>query len=239
MRLAAIFFLPLALSCTLPPPLNREAIPDLFSDFSSMDNLCSFKGFGDMRLTVRGERLSAKIDVLWRSDSNFSIVLNSRWGGLLASVTADSSGELAIRAGDSIVIKRSDENVSFNGILEYPLTFGEFLRIATGRILGGGILRESCDSLFVRGNKTFLVWREDSAKGRPFAVTATVDRKHFAVTDVIYDRSRSPCWRLSVSSIKGGVPEEFRFEDNYNNYFYLNYEKVIVRHGTHCRGERL
>jgi hypothetical protein len=239
MHRAGFLLLPLALLCTVPPPLNKEALPNLLSALGDMDSLCSFKAFGDMKFSFHGQRLTAKIDIIWRSDSNFSIVLNSPWGGRLASIVADTSDQLTIRAGDSIIKRRIDDKIDLDGILNYPFTFHEFLRITTGRNLCSRVVREPSDSLFMKGKKTLLVWYEDSVKGRPFTVTATVDRKHFAITDVIYRRSSSPRWLLSVSSINGGEPEEFRFEDQYNNYFYLNYETVFVRRGDRCRRERL
>jgi hypothetical protein len=237
---AILLFFPLALLCTAPPPLSMEPLPNVFSAIASMDSLCSFKAFGDMKLSQHRERLTGKIDVLWNSDSNFSINFYSPWGGRVASIaTADSTHELSIRAGDSVVKKRMDDKIALDGIIDYPLTFQDFIRIATGRILLSRIDRVPNDSLVLKGNKAVLIWREDSMKGRPFTVSAVVDRKHLAITDVIYRQSNSPRWQLSISSIKDGAPEEFHFEDQYNNYFYLNYETVIVRRGDRCRRERL
>ena len=144
-----VFLLPLALLCTAPPPLDKETLPNVITAFAPMDSLCSFKAFGDIRFSLHGERLSAKIDVVWRSDSNFIIALNSRWGASLALITADSSGAWRISAGDSLYKKRPEERIALEGILDYPLTCEEFLRIATGRIFGATTLQGPCERLFI------------------------------------------------------------------------------------------
>jgi hypothetical protein len=89
------------------------------------------------------------------------------------------------------------------------------------------------------GKKTFLFWHEDSAKGRDFQITAIIDRKHFSITNVIYSKKEPSSWELSLLSFRKGRAKEIRFKDTNNNYFYLNYETMVIKHGNKCERERL
>jgi hypothetical protein len=240
LRLKSLLSLaPLILWCTPPPPLTIESFPKQLAAFLSPDSMCSFKAFGDIKFSIRGVRRAAKIDLLWRSDSAFTLSLYSPLGGAVASVVADSSGIWNITAGDSVLKKHASDKVSVGGLLEYSLTFDEFLRAATGRLLDTTIMRTPSDSLGLSGKKNLLYWPMDSSAGRRFGVTAVVDRKHLSLTDVIYSKDGTELWELKASSIKKGVAEEIRFKDGNNNYFYLKYGTVIVGRGKDCRAERL
>ncbi len=216
-----------------------ETLPKQLAQLARIDSVCLFKASGDMKFSIRGERHSAGIDIIWRSDSDFTVALYSPLGGTVASVVADSSGAWNISAGDSVLKKRATDMVSVGGILDYSLTFEEFMRAATGRLLDSAIMRTPSDSLSIRGKKAFLYWPEDTLAGRRFGITAVIDRKHFSLTDVIYSRKGPSPWALSVASSKKGTPEEIRFQDRNNNYFYLKYGTVVVKRGAHCRAERL
>jgi hypothetical protein len=231
--------MPLLLGCTTPPPLTIDSLPKRLAAFSPPDSVCSFKAFGDIKFSIYGERHSAKIDLLWRRDSAFTLSLYSPLGGALASVVADSSGIWSITAGDSVMKKHGYDRVSVGGFLDYSLTFDEFLRAATGRLLDSTIMRTPSDSLRLSGKKASLYWPMDSSAGRRFGITAVVDRKHLSLTDVIYSKNGPELWELTATSIKKGVAEEIRFKDRNNNYFYLKYGTVIVGRGKDCRTERL
>ena len=232
-------FSSLLLWCTAPPPLTIQTLPKQWRGGAFMDSLCSFKAFGDIKFSLRGERHSLKIDVVWRGDSDFTIALYSPLGRSLLSVTPDSLGAWRIIAADTLFTKGSQDRVSLNGYFDYSLTFSEFLRAATGRLLDTAILEKPSDSLSLKGKKAFLYWRGDSTIGRAFDITAVIDRKHFSILDVIYSKKALSVWELSISSNKRGAPEEIRFKDQNNNYFYVAYKTVIVKHGKHCRSERL
>jgi hypothetical protein len=233
------FVAPVFLWCTAPPPLSMETLPRPLASLAPIDSICSFKAFGDMKFSLRGQRRTVKIDVIWRGDSNFTIALYSPFGGAVASASASSSGAWNINAGDSVLQKRPREKVSVGGMLDYSLTFEEFLRAATGRLLDTTVKATPADSLILKGKEAFLMWREDSAAGRPFDITATLDRKHFSVTDVIYSKKGLDVWELAVSRSRKGAPEEIRFKDGNNNYFYLKYSAVVIERGRNCRSERL
>ena len=231
--------MPLLVWCTAPPPLTLATLPGRTVAVSLIDSVCQFKASGEIKFSVRGERHSAGIDVVWRSDSDFTIALYSLLGGTVASVATDSSGAWIITAGDSILRKHGGDRVSLGGMLDYSLTFKEFLLAATGRFLDSTIMKTPCDSLLIRGKKAFLYWPEAPGAGRAFEVTAVIDRKHFSITDVIYAKKDSALWSLATSLSKKGAPEEIRFKDRNNNYFYLKYGTVIVKRGSNCRTERL
>jgi hypothetical protein len=233
------FFSSFLFYCTAPPPIIIEALPNRVMETVEIDSICSFKAFGDIKFSLRGERRSAKIDVIWRGDSNCTIALYTLLGGTFASVAVDSSGAWNITAADSMYKKNPHDKVSIGGFFDYSLTFREFLRVATGRLLDRSFIREPCDSLYPRGKKAFLYWHEDPTRGRGYAITVVIDRKHISITDVIYGRKRPEPWDLSISRTKNGAPEEIRFKDGNNNYFYLKYGTVVVKRGKHCRTERL
>jgi hypothetical protein len=227
------------LFCSPPPPLTMDIASALPSALSPHDGICSFKGYGDIGFSMNGQRHKTKIDVLWRSDSDFSVGLYSPLGSTLASVRGDSSGLIRITTGDSVYQKSISESVAIGDFLDYSLSFKEFLRVATGRLLDTSFVADQCDSLFLSAKKAFFYWPEDSTKGRNFHITATIDRKHFLLTDVIYSKKEPCSWELTQLSFRKGRAKEIRFKDKNNNYFYLKYETMVVKHGNKCESERL
>ena len=227
------------LFCSPPPPLTRDIASELPGAFAPNEAICSFKGYGDIGFSMNGQRHKTKIDVLWRSDSDFTIGLYSPIGGTLASVSGDSTGLIRIIAGDSVYQKSLGESVAIGDFLDYSLSFKEFLRVATGRFLDPSFVEDRRDSLFLSAKKAFLYWPEDSTKGRNFQITAIIDRKHFSITDVIYSRKDPSSWELTQLSFRKGRAKEIRFKDKNNNYFYVKYETMVIKHGKKCESERL
>jgi hypothetical protein len=227
------------LFCSSPPPLTMDIASALPSALALGDGICSFKGYGDIGFSMNGQRHKTKIDVLWRSDSDFTVGLYSPIGTTLASVRGDPSGLIRIIAGDSVYQKGLSEKVAIGDFLAYSLTFKEFLRVATGRLLDASFIGDRCDSLFLSAKKAFLYWPEDSTKGRNFQITGIIDRKHFLLTDVIYSKKEPCSWELTQLSFRKGRAKEIRFKDKNNNYFYVKYETMVIKHGNTCESERL
>jgi hypothetical protein len=239
LKLFFIFVIPLLL-CTLPPSPNvKENFPDICQALWAADSLSLFKGYGEIGFSIKGERHTAKIDVLWRGDSNFTIVFCSPFGTSLASIVADSTGLWIITAGDSIYKKRADDRIAINGLFNFPFTFCDFLQAATGRLPDRTISKKQHDSLFLNEKKAFLFWNGDSSSGRIFDITVIISRKHSFLTDVIYLKKFPDPWELSLSSFKKNVAQEIRFKDASNNYFYLKYKEVTTKYNIRCRRERL
>jgi hypothetical protein len=227
------------LFCSPPPPLTKDIASALPSVVAPDDGICSFKGYGDIGFSMNGQRHKTKIDVLWRSDSDFTVGLYSPLGSTIASVRGDSSGLIRIIAGDSVYQKRLSESVAIGDFLSYSLSFKEFLRVATGRLLDASFASDRSDSLLLSAKKVFLYWPEDSTKGRNFQISATIDRKHFLLTDVIYSKKEPSSWELTQLSFRKGRAKEIHFKDKNNNYFYVKYETMIIKHGNKCESERL
>jgi hypothetical protein len=227
--------------CAPPPPVTKENIPDLLAPIGKFNDVCGLKGFGDIRLTINGQRAKAKFDVVWQGDSNFTLNIYSPFGGLLVSISADSTGAWTITSGDSCYKKQPGEHVALGeASIDYPFSYVEFLHAVIGRFPDRIITQKRPDSLFIERKNAFLLWQGDSSVAGRFAVTAIINRKHSAVTDVIYREAGQAPWELTFSSFGGGGAKEIRFNDSHNNYFYVTYERIVVlKSGPACRGGKV
>ncbi len=232
-------FCVLLFHCTPPPPLSRETLKSLCSSLTIREALCSFKGFGDIVVTRRGDKLKATIDVLWKSDSNFSVAIYGPFGQRVASIVADSADKWEITIKDKVYWKYPDDRIADEEFFDYPFTCKEFVRMLTGRFPDYSVMRKQSDSVSFKGKKAFVHWSGDSLQDRAIDVTAVINRKHSSITDVICLNKNPFPWELSLSSFKKNVPKEIRFKDRDNNYFYLKFETVFVKYGVSCRAERM
>jgi len=227
----------LCVNCgSLPPPVMPDT-NTLLTPLMQPDSMCGFKGFGDVYFTVNGQRAKAKVDVQWHGDSDCVIDVYSPLGGTLASVRADPSGAWTItQAGSSLKKLPSDRVALIEGAEAYPFSYVQFAAIIIGKLPNRSFCTQKPDSMIIEEKKTALLWRADSAQGRPYAITALIHRKHSTITDVLYDKKGSTPWSLTFSSFTGGNAKEIRFKDEHNNYFYVRYDRVVSqKKATGCR----
>lgn len=232
--------LPFALCTTPPAPFVKDALPSLFLPFESQDSLCHFEAFGQTKFTVNGQRFNAHIELTWKSDRDFKVEFYSPFGGLIGSMTPERSGCWNIVIGETQTKKCPNENVEMApGQLKYPFTYDQFMKVMTCRLLDAAVLKKAPDSMSFDGKNGRCTWNNDKIRDNTFDVTAIISRKHSSVTDVVYRAKGTSIWEVGYSSFREGVPKEIRFSDPNNNYFYLAYERIILRKGAvQCRKER-
>jgi hypothetical protein len=223
--------------CSPIPPITRDDLPELWAPFGNEESVCGRQGYGEFRLSFNGKRAKTSFDMQWHGDSDFTVNMYSPFGGLIASIGADSTGVWTVAAGNSVYNKQSHDRVSIReASVDLPFSYAEFLHFFLGVFPDRAIGRKKPDSLVILGKKTMLVWLDDSIAGKRFAVTAIINRKHSAVTDVIYREMGAYPWEVTFSSLAGGYAKEIHFKDHNNNYFYVNYERLVfLKSGQACR----
>jgi hypothetical protein len=226
--------------CSAPPaPIVQEMLPPLFIPFESQDSICLFEAFGEATLSGNGQKLSAHIEVKWKNDNDFKVEFFSPFGGLVGSITPQRTGYWNIAIGGTIVKKLPRDTVEMaDGVIKYPFTYAQFMRVLRGVLFDEKIFKKSPDSLSFDAKKAQCIWKNDALGDDTFDVTAIISRKHSCVTDVVYSVNRALEWRLVYSSFIDGAPKEIRLSGANNNYFYVNYEKTFRRRGVECREER-
>ena len=227
-RLPVLLILVYCTNCSTPPPLNPADSAALLAPLISTDSVCALKGYGDVYLSSSGQRGKAKFDARWNGDSDCAIDLYTPFGGSLASMRSDSTGDWTITQG-GVSIKRlpSDPVALLPGAQPYPFSYAQFVSIVFGRLPSRRVLAQKPDTVLIEEKQAAIVWRSAGAQERPYSITAHLNRKHSTVSDVFYADTTVNPWTLSFSSFTDGNAKEIRFNDNHSNYFYVKYERMI------------
>jgi hypothetical protein len=227
--LSFLLLLPLLFSCSVRPPLTTEtARLSLVSIAAHAEaGVDSMQGSGSVVLAQNGERVSVSFDIRWAGDSSFLAEFSTPLGMTVASVKADRTGTWTVDAADSQYSVNPAENIGIGqGFLSYPVSWGEFLTLLTGRQMCAQIFSQEPDTQFVDKKGTTLVWKTRHCGRRTIDISGTIDNKTHALSELTYKGPSTDGWMVTISRFKDGRAKEFTFAQSNNNYFYVKYNSV-------------
>jgi hypothetical protein len=223
------FIIPLLFSCTVRPPLTTEtARLSLVSVAAAAESAVdSMQGNGSVVLEQNGERVSVAFDIRWKGDSSFLARFSTPLGMTIASVKADRGGPWIVDAADSPYSVNPAENIGIGQeFLSYPVSWGEFLSLMTGRQMCAGIFSQEPDTQFVDKKGITLVWKTRHCGRRTIDISGTIDNKTHALSEITYKGPSADGWMVTINRFRDGHAKEFTFAQSNNNYFYVKYNSM-------------
>lgn len=208
------------LSCTHAPKLTKEALHvSLYDQIYFEKQPQKIRGGGDVSLSLNGERYYGSVDMLWESSGNFRADFYSPFGGVIASVKADSiEGVMNIKENNyKFMINQPMDSLPF--IWGKSLTFKKFILLLTGQLSAvSGNLKGKPDSIISKSRYSTAFWETDT-----FVISAEVNRRSSRIEKIQF---QTPSWCMQFRSIKEKLAHFIEFNEDDSNYFSLQYEQL-------------
>lgn len=226
---SGFFLIILPGSCSPPPPLDLRHPADLCGSFFPFAAIGPGAAFGDVTIRNNGEVQNGSVEIKQDRDGLIKADFYGPLGIAVASLHADS-------LQGSIAFDDREYTFTHNKTMDTlpvtwgkGLTFGDFLRILSGRIPSATAMETLCkkqpDSLVKKRNAIIALWKTDSMEMR--AEISGKSRQLAAIS--FYFKKQEPFWFLNMGSFKRGIAHKIEFSENDGNYFLIKYTKVTLR----------
>jgi hypothetical protein len=179
-----------------------------------------FSASGEARLCVDGEHLRCRMDVRWLSDSSFSCTFYDPFSQPAAILSADSSGVWLDAAGGRTPLAGRTGNLQVPGYFsDFPLTFGDFIRILSGRLPAGAAEKAWPDSCKKAGPHRILIWKSGSS--------STSITEHARNIDVAACRCAGATpWEVHYDRFTGSQPRRMKIAVSDGNYCIFMFDTI-------------
>lgn len=221
-------FLPLIIGCTPPPPPAMDAVPALCAPLSQSDDGREVRAAGRAVICIDGEKHSGSAEIVRHAQGRFRADFYAPFGFSAASVVSD--GERATVEFDgrtySVGLGQSMDSLPFSW--GGALSMENFIALLAGRVPNGfsATTRRPPDTLLDAGRRAIIaVWKTDSVR-----ISIWIRRRSGSCESIVLECTRavSP-WRITMSNFEEGRAHKIELNENENNYFSINYSKVVVR----------
>jgi len=230
--LAAVLFCCLTIGCA--PALidlrdcRASGAVEQFLDGSRRPFLAS----AEARLSIDGERLRSRIDIRWFSDSRFSCTFYDPFSQPAVTIYADSTGVWLDATGDRTSLADGTGNLQAPGFFtDFSLTFGEFIRIISGRLPGSAAEKVGPDSCIKAGPDVRMIWKSDSS-------SACIVNRAGHIRRVIYRSIGARQWEARYDRFAGSQPHRMKIAASDQDYCIFIFNAIrIAEAGVSAKGE--
>ena len=210
----------LLFSCTQPPlPVTEITRAPLYEQIQFQKRPDKIRGGGDLSIAVQGERYSGSADMEWRKTGFFRADFYSPFGGVVGSVTADSTGGTVTIQDKQYQFLRNQKMDALPFVWGNYLTFGEFIHLLTGQIPpSAAVMKQKPDSVIAEGRRALAIWQTDT-----FQVRAALNRRSLQIEQIQFQASG---WFMLFRSIQEKLARSIEFREDDRNYFSIRYETL-------------
>ncbi len=212
-------------SCTKPPPSAPITTEALISQVSACNKSAgTLKSNGFVEVSHDGHLFTVDFDLLYESDTNFTLEFSAPLGMVAASVRYKDNQSYIVDVGDTQYSAASSDFVDIgHGILKFPITWFEFITFFSGFNPSCQQCLISRDSLFVDKSFTTVFLKTRNCKLRPLDIIARLDNKSNRIHEIIYKPSNTSDWTVTFAQMTKYHSKEIKFVLANNNYFYVKY----------------
>jgi hypothetical protein len=212
-------------SCSPPPPLERQQLPDLCGAFFPVAAIGPGTAFGDIAIRNNSEVHNGSVDVKRERDGSVKADIYGPLGTNAASLIADS-------VHGTIAFENRSFSFAFNQTMDtLPLEWGrdltckEFLSIILGKVpevTATTFCKKQPDSLTKKRNTIYVLWKTDSLEMR-----VKIDSRSGRLKEAcFYFKKHAPFWQLKMGPFHQGIAYKIQFRENDGNYFLIHYTEV-------------
>jgi hypothetical protein len=167
-----------------------------------------------------GEHMRCRVDVRWYGDSRFSCTFYDPFSQPAVTVSGDSSGVWLDAAGDRTALSDRADNLQVPGFFsDFPLTFGDFIRILSGRLPAGAREKAGPDSCRKVGASRLMVWRSASS------CTSILECKD-RISQATCNHKGSTLWEVRFDRFAGSQPRRMKIAASTEDYCIFMFDTI-------------
>jgi hypothetical protein len=194
----SLFFL----TCSTPPPLLKDDIPDATAPILTGDTIRAVRAFGDVRLAIDGKLHRGTVEVHRGDTGVFSADFYAAFGITVGSVRLENGQGMVCIDGGTYTFSEAQTMDTLPVAWGQDLTMHDLTHVLLGEVppACAAVLRQRPDSC-VNGKKTIsALWKTDSID-----IEVSLKRRSGEIIGVVFVfKRRAPFRFLALKSFSGG-----------------------------------
>jgi hypothetical protein len=212
------------LTCSTPPPLLKDDIPDATASMVTGDSIRAVAAFGDVRFAVDGELHRGSVEVHRDGAGVFSADFYAAFGITVGSVRLENGQGTVCIDGGTYTFSEAQTMDTLPVAWGQDLTMHDLTHVLLGEVLPAcaALLRQRPDSC-VDGKKTIIaLWKTDSID-----IEVCLKKRSREMKSVFFVFKRHAPFRfLTLKSFSGGRAHIIELRENDRNYFSIRYKEL-------------